>query len=139
MANDAETAALKALMNNPATPTVLHASKMPIPQEAETIALADIVECDFPGYAPIVLDDFDDTDNDYQEAGEALTSVREISSNNDLVAPQPICFLYVTHTPDGGARALMEIINLPEAIIINVPNQAVQFQVRALSVGLSGV
>lgn len=137
MANDAETAALKELMNNPAAPMVLRASKTQIPQNAETIALGDIVQCDFSGYAPIVLDDFDDTDNDYEEAGEALTSVRQFGSDDDMVGSQEICFLYVTQEPTAGPAVLMEIINLPMPICITGPNQAYQFQVRAMSTGLA--
>lgn len=134
---NAQTAALKTTFNPPATPMLLHAAKSPIPDGVFEVQLADIVECDFPGYAPIPLNDFDETEADYgDDVGEVLTDVHTFAADADFTTPQSICFYYITYTPPGGPTQLKGITNLPMPIEINVPFQEVELRVRMMGSGL---
>lgn len=133
---NAQTALLVPLLNGPTLPMVLHAAKSPIPDDAVDVLLADIVECDFPGYAAIPLTGFDETVNDFADVGEALTDVLEFTPSDALVNAQPIFFYYITRHPPGHAVQLMQVVNLPVPIDVSVPGKPIQLQVRAMCEGL---
>lgn len=98
--------------------------------------LADIVECDFPGYQAITLDDFGETDRADDDIGEALTDVHSFTASEDIVTPQNIYFFYITRHPAGLPVQLFQVVNLPEPIQFAVPGQTFELQVRAMSEGL---
>lgn len=123
------------VVNDPTVPMVLHASKNPIPDESVALDLSTIVECDFPGYAPVTLDSFAPTLNDEPTIGDCLTELIRFEASEALVTPQMIWFLYITRHPAGQAVQLMRVFGLDEPFEMNERNKALEIQVRASGVG----
>lgn len=122
---------LATVVNDPTVPMVLHASKNPIPDDAGSLDLATLVECDFPGYAPVTLDTFAPTYNDDPTIGDCLTDVIRFEASDALVTPQTIWFVYVTRHPAGQPAQLMRVFGLDNPFEMNEPNKAFEIQVRA--------
>lgn len=136
MAN-AQTTLLLPLVNDPTAPMYLRASKTPIPEDAQDLDVAAIVECDFLGYAPQLLNDFAECDTDLGNVGEALTDVHSFQADIALVTAQTIYFLYVTKEPVAAAAQLMLVVPLPVPIEMCAQGQMASFQVRTRCAGLS--
>lgn len=90
-----ETAALVEHVSNPAVSIVMHLAKNAFAADLESVLLADFVECDFPGYAPIRLTEFIAEDTDNAALGEVVSEYAEFVAG-DLVDPQQISAVYVT-------------------------------------------
>lgn len=136
MPDNAQTTALLAIANDASAPMVLRASQIPIPEGATGMALEDIEECNFAGYAPRTLNDFGGTENEYEDIGEVLTEECVFTASDPLPFPQTIYFFYVTRHHTGSPVELMQVINLPVPQEIYVPNQEVRLQVRIMGAGL---
>lgn len=74
---------------------VAHLAKNPIATDADVLTLADLVEADFPGYAPIPLANFDPQDYGDDTLGEALCGELNFEAGA-IVQPQTVYAVYLT-------------------------------------------
>lgn len=107
-----ELSTLVAWLNDPTRTIVAHLAKNFIPQDVESIQLTDLVECDFPGYAPIRIDDWAGVDFDEDTYAEAVSGELEWVASDAIVNPQAINVAYLT-IQDGGPLHLFWPIPLP--------------------------
>lgn len=113
-----EAAVLDAQLQNPAVHIVAHLSRSPIPADEGQIALADIAECNFPGYAPIRLVNWAVTPGD--DDGYAYAVSEEITwESSVIVTPQEATFCYLTTVAGEGPIQLISIMKAEEKIVFD--------------------
>lgn len=134
---NAQTDLLLPMLNGPDAPMVLHLAKSPIPEGVPSFDLSAIEECDFPGYAPITLNDFGETENDYEDVGEALTEVLRFTASEAIGQSQAVHFSYITRHPEGEPAQLLQVYALPVPTIFQVPGQELELKVRVMCEGLA--
>jgi len=133
-----EGALLDAELNNPALKIVAHLAKNAIPLDSDAVLLGDLVEADFPGYEPLLLeapvvDVFDEVNY-----AEAFYQSREWIAG-EIVTPQVIYAVYVTIEMVGVGIVLNQIQILETPIIVDREGITIQrtFSVAATSEALS--
>lgn len=94
-------------LNNPAVSIVAHLAKSPIDPELDSIALEDLVECNFVGYAPIPITDWNVFEGEAPDLGEALSPMLEWVAGED-VATQPVTLVYITMQTPGNPIVMLD-------------------------------
>lgn len=115
---------LDAELSNPALTIVAHLAKTPIALDADSVPIEGIEECDFPGYAPIVLTDhWIDVFDDETYAEAFFPEVEWVAE--DVVTPQLVTAVYVTITYDGVGTVLNNVSILDTPLVIDTPGQTI--------------
>lgn len=130
--------ALTAWLNDPTRQIVAHLAKNFIPQAVDTIQLTDLVECDFPGYAPVRIDDWRGVDFENDNYAEAVSGELEWSAGDGIVTPQTICVCYLT-LQTTGAVTLWWPIPLPQTRALVNPGDLFVFDFRVSSANLDTI
>lgn len=113
-----ESLALEDLLNNPAATIVARLAQSPISIESETVALADIVEATFPGYAAVEIEDWEVFPGQQSDTGEALSPTLEFTSDG-IVTPQTITAMYITVQIGTGALTILDACPFDPPIVID--------------------
>lgn len=74
---------------------VAHLAKAVNADPDDVIALADLVECNFPGYAPVMITDFEDVEPDNQDLADVLSAAIQFTAAG-LTTPQTAVAFYLT-------------------------------------------
>jgi len=74
----------------------------------DVITLADLVECDFPGYASVPLNDYEDVDPDAVDNREVLSAIVEFIAAG-ITTPQSAVAFYITGKQGAGAVGLIDL------------------------------
>ncbi len=124
---------LSNILNNPAAVFKARLSKNVIDLTIGTIALTDLTECDFPGYAPapIVNPDCFETESDYR--GEAVTDPLVWQASEALTVPQLITSCYVTIERNGNPPELLQFFPFDPAFVMDLPGRELARQIRFVS------
>lgn len=130
-----ELAALMDLLTDESNQIVAHLGKNAIPSNAELVAAADLVECDFPGYAPIRLTEWTPIFLDDDFYGEADSGEVEWSAGN-IVTPQTITCVYVTQKIGDADAGVWNVIVLREPITMALTGDLFWFSFRAQSANI---
>jgi hypothetical protein len=128
-----ETDVLMGLLENPLNVIVAHAARNPIAPDVDKIELADLTECNFPGYAPVTLDAWTPDPPEFDEVGEAVSGDVSFTAGA-IVTPQNITAVYLTLAFDGGAPVLLKVFPLPSPFLMNLPEQKFARLIRYQSV-----
>ncbi len=123
---------LQSLLSDPGTTIVARLSKQPIAINGPPLTLADIVECDFPGYAPITVVGWGVEQNPNPIYAEAV-SPNLVFVAGALVTPQDCCSLYLTISLGGGATQIWRTYPLVPRFTFDVPDRTMQKVVRVKS------
>lgn len=86
---------LQALLLNPANVILAHLAKNPIAFDADQLQLTDFIECDFLGYAPILVNDWVSVESDEEAYGESESPTLNWTAGAG-VAAQNITAVYLT-------------------------------------------
>lgn len=120
-------------LSDPDFVMVARLAKGPIGQPDATVLLADLVEADFPGYAPVTL--MADLEEAWEEEGYGELSPQIVQfTSGTLLAPQAITHLYVTKTYAGEDASLVMAIPFTEPFYIRESDGVFEFDI-----GIAGV
>lgn len=132
-----ESDALLAIASDATAPIIVRTAKNTISDDALTIALTDLVESTYPGYAPITLPDFGLTDEDDEEVGDVLSDDLVFSASDAIVDPEAITAIFITREPTGLDVELCKVVILETPFIMERPGQQFLCAARMTSVGLN--
>ena len=94
------------------------------------INLNNIVECDFPGYAPIVLIDWEDVDPGSVDGVQVLSAVIQFQPLN-LITPQAAVAFYLTISAGSPQETgLYKIELFDNTFVFDADNVVLERQVR---------
>lgn len=120
---------------DPAFVMVARLAKGPIDQPDRTVVLADLIEADFPGYAPVTLTA--DLDEAWEGDGYGELSPQVASfSVEALVTPQRLTHWYVTKTWNGADTSLVVCVPFTEPFHVREPDSVIEFDVNIAGVEL---
>lgn len=91
----AEGLALDDFVNDADVAIVMHLAQNVFPLEVDSIQLSDFTECDFPGYAPVQLTEWDSLPTADELKGETLSEYAEFIRGKGN-GSQQITAVYVT-------------------------------------------
>jgi len=111
-------------------------AKNPLPEEPNSLALTDLTECDFPGYAPVVDPVFSAPVINELNYAEAV-STPIIWTAGTIVTPQPITAIYITSNVDGGPDNLLAVQPVATGVTIDEDGQEFVRQVRLMVTDLA--
>lgn len=131
-----ESDALLAIAADATAPMIVRTAKNTISDDVFTIALTDLVESTYPGYAPITLPDFGLTEEDDAAVGDILTDDCIFEASELIVSPEPITMVYITREPAGEAVELCGVIILEQPFVMEKPAQQFMCAARMSSHGL---
>lgn len=133
-----ELALLDAWANDPARKIVAHLAKSPITVTADQVQLTDLVEADFPGYAAVLIDEWDPTDFGDDTYGE-VTSGEVQWQASTLTVPQSVYVAYCTVEEFGNPPALFQPVVLPIPFTFVQPGQTFAFLFRIAAATLASL
>jgi len=133
-----ELAALMSQLEDPDTAIVAHLGKNPIPSTVDVIDPTTLVECDFPGYAPVKLTDWEPIFLDDDNYGEADSGEVDWTAGA-VVAAQVITCVFVTVQVGDSPERIWDVIVLPEPVAINLPGDLFWFSFRAQSANIDSL
>ena len=133
-----ELAALMDMLNDTSIQIVAHLGKNAIPSGVETITPDQLVECDFPGYEPIPLNDWRPIFLDDENYGEADAGEVEWSAGA-ITVPQNITCVYVSMQKEDDDPQVWNIIVLPEPEMMTHAGDLFWFSFRAQSANLDAL
>jgi len=113
---------------DPAFVMVARLAKGPIGQPDRTQLLADLVEADFPGYAPVTLTADLEEAWEGDEYGELSPQIVEFSVGT-LVTRQLVTHFYVTKTWEGGDVSLVACVPCSEPFVVRESDSVIAFDV----------
>lgn len=120
---------LNTTLTDPLLQIVARLGKSPSLAMPDKIALADIVECDFPGYEPFVIEPTMEMAIDDPAYGEVdPTRVRFVAG--PIVTKQQVTCLYVTKTYNGVGTSLIQTLAFPVPMVVNEEGQVIEFDVN---------
>lgn len=117
---------INTLLTDPTVSIVARLAKSPRVTEPDAIALADLVECDFPGYTPFVYTPKLTGAQEDEFYAEMATYNVEFMSGV-LVTPQFVTCLYVTESIDGQDPRLLGVALFDPPLLVNQSNQVLAF------------
>lgn len=121
---------LYALMTNPDVQIVARLAQAPIVTDPDIIILADLTECNFPGYTPVPLTaSLADADEDVGAA--VINGIGVDFEAGTIVTPQRVTALYFTAQVTGQALRLVSVILFPSPLIVNRTKQMLSFDAFA--------
>lgn len=107
----------------------IRAAKSPITPDVDVLLPEDIIECDFPGYAPIENPTWVPELIDDESWAEAYSQDLTFEAGA-IVTPQAITALYLTVQPDAGAETIRSVFVLPTFILMGIEGQRFTRRVR---------
>jgi len=117
------------MMSDPARAIVAHLAKLPMFAGNTSVALVDLVECDFLGYAPVPL--ILDLDNAVEEDGFCWLSPQTVEFEvGAIVEPQLVTAIYITDAYTGVAPTLLTVIPFHQPVVVREPNSTLPFEVN---------
>jgi hypothetical protein len=128
------TATLLDYLQSPTVTIVARLAKNSIDPEIEAPVLADLTQCDFPGYAPITDLGFDAVDANEGVAGHVLSADLEFAAGA-IVTPQLCTAFYLTMQEEGHAAVLMHLEIFPEPFSFERAGQTFKRRVRIMTGG----
>lgn len=126
--------ALADYLNDPTAPVSLRLAKTKLATNVPTLLPADIVECDFDGYAPIVISDFYPVIDPADEVAEVVSNEVSFVGGDALATPQLVHAAYVTRHHDGDAVQLLEVVAYDPPLVMTLPGQSIDLLVRTKGV-----
>jgi hypothetical protein len=130
-----ELAALMDWLSDPSRTIVAHLSKAPISFTTGQISLTDLVEADFPGYAPVTIDSWDPIDFEDDLYGEAVSGELQWQAG-PIVTPQSIYVAYLTIVEGSNPVKLLWPVVLPLPYVIGAQDETFAFMFRIGSANL---
>ena len=127
--NNPKSGMLHNSLTTSASPILLRLVKSTIPEDNLEIGWADLVEADFPGYAPISMDSLDEGDVNTPDLGEVISDQLYFTAGV-IVTPQAIYATAVTRANANGGHDLLALNPLPEIVVVDTEKQSIPFQVR---------
>jgi hypothetical protein len=94
------------IIADPALTILIHLAQSPMPDNSAPVDLTTLVECNFPGYAPVAWQSDPNSQVDDDNYGEQW-STPAVWVAGAIVAPQIATCLYITSFKTGGAPQLM--------------------------------
>lgn len=122
-------------LNDPNAKIVAHLCKNPIAEDVDKIALSDLVEADFVGYAPVLLNDWFFLNTGDLALGEAVSQQMEFVAG-DLIDAQVVYGEYLTISLASGPHYLLKFNRFDNPIIVDVEGMIIHRQVRIVSADL---
>lgn len=114
---------------DPLLQIVARLAKAPIGQQGAPLSLATLVECDFPGYAPVPIVTNLELAYDAPDYGE-MTPVVAHFETGAIVTPQRITHIYYTKTYNGANAGFLSGVAFNTPLIADTPGQGFDFEVR---------
>lgn len=104
-----------------------HLAKGPQNNLLDPVTLNELVECDFPGYAPVRMNR--DLSNAFENEWMAEMSPQHLEFVVLAIAqPQMVTHIYYTKVYDGGAPLLISAVPFDTPINVYYPGQKVEFE-----------
>lgn len=116
-------------LNFPLRKIRVRACKAALSFDADEIGLADLVECDFDGYSPVELKEWEPVLWDDADYAEVVGPDVQFTAGEN-VTPQTITALYLTIEDPGEAETVREIFVLPQPILFALPGQTFTRRIR---------
>lgn len=116
-------------LQNPAVLIVAHLGKNPIAKDVAQILLTDLVECDFPGYAPVPIKDWEIVEEEGDDYAEALSPEIYFQAAT-IVTAQQIFSTYLTISEGSNPPVLFQANLLDQPVTIDTEDQAYGINVR---------
>lgn len=112
---------------DPLRTIVAHLAKGPTDYSGEAVLLADLVEADFPGYAPIEVrpDLVNAVEGDTY--GFMSPVVLHFEAGN-IVTPQAITHIYYTMSVDGVNGGLLSVVPFDNPQVLRAPGDSLEFE-----------
>ena len=123
---------LREFLADPANVIVAHLSKHAIALDGAPLEAGDIVECDFPGYAPQRISDVDVMQDEIAAAGEGV-SQPIVFVAGAIVTPQQAHALYLTVVKGPEALIIWKVFPLLPPFNFDVPGRHLTKQIRFTS------
>lgn len=117
------------IVADPLAVIVARLAKGPIGAPDDPLDLATLVECDFPGYAPVRLQPTLDVAYDQPDYGE-MTPVNVHFETGAIVTAQQITHIYYTSVYNGGTAVLLGGNAFTEPLIADTLGQGFDFECR---------
>lgn len=92
--------------------------------------LAQITECDFPGYAPVTITDWEDVRPGDAEQAEVVSAILHFEANDGITDIQEAKIAYYTGEKDGVGTFLMDVEILPHPFVFADPGNFFERQMR---------
>lgn len=125
----AESGNLAEILLDPTVSIVAHLTKLPIPEDASGLTLADLIECDFPGYAPWKITDWDIMQHEDDFMGEAISEPIQFASTGPII--EQLAFgMFVTIQREGGDPVLWQLFRFDESYAFQYLGRPFECQVR---------
>lgn len=121
---------LATYLNDPANPVKLHLFKNELADDLQHVAIADLTEADFDGYAPITFADYDPVEGASEVVGECLPQEQSFAASQSLATPQMIYGGYVVRHQTGGDPQLLSVKVFDPPITVVAPGQEITYTPR---------
>lgn len=122
-------AEIDALVSNPAASILVRLAKSAIPETLDKIELADLTECDFPGYAAVAVNQVE-----YEETVDAEIAVARpedaVFTAGVIVAPQLVTACYVTTQLPGEPAVLANIDVFECPLVVSDEGQQIKRSIQ---------
>jgi len=112
---------LGTFLQDPVNKITARLAQNAIAPNVDQIQLADLVECNFPGYTPHEIDEWENVDYDEEGYGQAITGPLSWSPQG-IEEAQAITAVYLTISKDGAPDVLLWVIPLLTPIIFDDDN-----------------
>lgn len=133
---EGQAAQIDALLTNPSIAILAHLAKNPIPLDVEGQTIDDMVECDFPGYAPQPIEEATEVFINETNYAEVICGIVTFTAGA-IVAPQSAYALYVTIQNGAGPVKLWAVENFPSPVVFENEGQILEREARLLSANLA--
>lgn len=117
-------------LTTPGTSVVAHLAKAVSFDQDDLVTLAGFTECDFPGYAPIPITNWEDVDPNDPDIAQVVSAVLHFESGEAISGSQQALCLYLTATKDGVGTIFMAMEWFEIPYVFNYPGDALERQVR---------
>lgn len=123
---------LQEVLNDPTVLIVAHLAKNDIPPDFDKLLLADLVECDFDGYSPIEIMNWDVFQHEDEFLGEAVSEPLLFTAG-DAIVPQRASALYLVLYHVDEQVNLWRVYPLEPEFFFDVPGRELLKQIRVSS------
>lgn len=121
---------LSQILTDPSNTIVLHLAKNPTATLDLVGSLADLRECDFPGYAPVQIVNPDVFEGDDVNVGEAVSDALTFQASSALAVPQVAYAAYLTWQNGAGPINLKDLYELKGGFTFDVPGRIFRVRIR---------
>lgn len=129
---------LIASLRTSGTQIVAHLAKAYTFDPEGPATLPQITECDFPGYAPVVITDWEDVRPGDPDVAEVLSAMLHFEADETITTPQQAVLFYVTGEKTGVAIVIMDLEIFSHPFIFAYPGDFIDRQTRVLEPVNSG-